>query len=196
MAVSHKSFLKKACYALYKAHWITELTGRETSCPAFDSNRTSVMNALRDYYNEMLMENNGHCDRSFHDWLEEQGFSGTLYVCYSEFCANEFQDREFMHELLGRGSPLANLYDTVINRGETPIPIAAGETFYIEGDASDFWLNDYTGRVSTEVTVVRTPEPHQRKVLVNIDTIDGDRNVLTLISRSALQRSQREKAAK
>ena len=34
------------------------------------------------------------------DLLEETGFNGEIYACYSEFLNNEFQDKEYIRRLL------------------------------------------------------------------------------------------------
>ena len=63
------------------------------------------LNAARDYqiYKMEELENNNDDDiMSFEDWIFEQGYEGgILYVSFDEFIDNEFNDKEYMRELLG-----------------------------------------------------------------------------------------------
>ena len=84
-------FILEAAYELYKQDWI-------------DSHTTSQMRlkALRGYYQyvDECLENT-ELYESFEDWIFEQGYEGgILYVSFDEFLDNEFQDKEYMKELL------------------------------------------------------------------------------------------------
>lgn len=59
-----------------------------------------------------------------------------------------------------------------------------GQTCYISDDSAALWLHDYNVRVNSPVTILRTPNSHDKKVLVCIDEIDGDRNVNTYVRKS------------
>lgn len=65
-------------------------------------------------------------------------------------------------------------------------PLAGGTRIFLSGDSAMLWIKDYNVRVSSAATVVREPLPFDKKVLVTIDEIDGDRNVTTLVRRSTL----------
>ena len=62
-----------------------------------------------------------------------------------------------------------------------------GQQCYISDDSASLWLHDYNVRVISPVTVLETPNKHDKKVLVCIDEIDGDRNVIACIRRSRLR---------
>ena len=59
-----------------------------------------------------------------------------------------------------------------------------GERVRLSGDAAELWIADYNVRVDSYATVMETPAPRAKKVLVTIDSIDGDSNVTTYVRRS------------
>lgn len=61
-----------------------------------------------------------------------------------------------------------------------------GNRVMISGDADELWIEDYNCRVSSLATVIKTPNINDKKVLLNIDEIDGDRNVCVAIRRSRI----------
>lgn len=84
-------FISEVAYELYKQNWI-------------DTHITPEMRlkALRKYYQyvDECLGNTEPYD-SFEDWIYEQGYEGgILYVSFDEFLDNEFQDKEYMKELL------------------------------------------------------------------------------------------------
>lgn len=64
--------------------------------------------------------------------------------------------------------------------------VKEGDIVRLSGDSADLWIQDYNVRVSSLARVERTPGPFDRKVLVTIDSIDGDKNVCTTVRRSKL----------
>lgn len=58
---------------------------------------------------------------------------------------------------------------------------------WVEGDSADLWIKDYNVRVSSMATVECTPAPRAKKVLVTINSIDGDSKVTTYVRKSALR---------
>ena len=53
---------------------------------------------------------------SFENWLKETGYrSGELYVNYEEFCDIEYQDKEYMRNLLGDEELLKLYYEDIAN---------------------------------------------------------------------------------
>lgn len=83
--------ISEIAYELYKQDWI-------------DSNVTQEdrLNTLRKYfkYRKECLENNDEVD-SFDEWLWESGYgNGSLYVCYEEFCDEEYRDRDYIRYLL------------------------------------------------------------------------------------------------
>lgn len=65
--------------------------------------------------------------------------------------------------------------------------IQSGSRAYLSGDSAEMWLKDYNCRVSSPVTVLETPAKCARKVLVCIDSIDGEGNVTAYVRRNKLQ---------
>lgn len=49
------------------------------------------------------------------------------------------------------------------------------------------WIQDYNVRVSACATVLKKPCRADKKVLVRLDEIDGDRNVTVYIKKQALK---------
>ena len=53
--------------------------------------------SIKDYYEGLIDDDAGY---TYNDYLEEFGYNGELYVCYEEFCDSEYQDVDYMHNLL------------------------------------------------------------------------------------------------
>lgn len=64
------------------------------------------------------------------------------------------------------------------------VKIHEGSRVRISGDSADLWISNYNVRVDSLATVVAKPGRHARKLLVIIDSIDGDSNVETFVRRS------------
>lgn len=60
----------------------------------------------------------------------------------------------------------------------------AGSRVRISGDSADLWIADYSVRVDSLATVIVEPSRYAKKLLVIIDSIDGDSNVETFVRRS------------
>lgn len=60
-----------------------------------------------------------------------------------------------------------------------------GTRVRLTGDSKDMWIEDYNVRVDSNATVLSEPLPHDKKVYVAIDSIDGDSNVCIYVRRSA-----------
>lgn len=63
-----------------------------------------------------------------------------------------------------------------------------GDRVHISGDSAELWISDYNVRVDSEGTVEEEPFPCAKKVLVTIDSIDGDNLVCTYVRRSRLRK--------
>ena len=59
-----------------------------------------------------------------------------------------------------------------------------GSKVWLSGDSANLWIKDYNVRVDSLATVEEEPRKYAKKVLVTIDTIDGDGNVLAFVRRS------------
>lgn len=62
-----------------------------------------------------------------------------------------------------------------------------GDRVFLSGDSSEFWLSDYNVRVCSPGTVAETPAAASKKVLVTIDSIDGESNVCAYVRKSKLK---------
>ena len=65
--------------------------------------------------------------------------------------------------------------------------IKEGMTVWLSGDSADLGIADYNVRVGSAAKVVQTPNKSDKKVLVIIDSIDGDSNVTAYVKRNALK---------
>lgn len=61
----------------------------------------------------------------------------------------------------------------------------SGTRVRLTGDSKDMWIEDYNVRVNSNATILSEPLPHDKKVYVAIDSIDGDSNVCIYVRRSA-----------
>jgi hypothetical protein len=62
-----------------------------------------------------------------------------------------------------------------------------GNRVYISGDSAELWIHDYDVRVSTEATVEETPKKNAKKVLLTLDSIDGENNVNVYVRKSKVR---------
>lgn len=92
--------IKRAAYELYKQAWIDSHTTPDTR-----------LNELRDYYLYCKeCEEDGDKPESHKGVLEESGYpGGMLYVCYEEFCGEEYLIPEYIEQLL-KNDELIALY--------------------------------------------------------------------------------------
>ncbi len=89
--------LQDEFYELYKEAWEYE------NVPYGEK-----LDVMREYHKAALYGETSA--ESFEDYLwENDGYHGSLYVCFEEFLDNEYQDREYMESLLRDGrSPKAD----------------------------------------------------------------------------------------
>jgi len=93
--------ITEVAYEFYKQDWLDSHTSPES--------RLSTMQCYYAELQECLEE--GWDVQSFEDWVWDVGYGeGSLYVCFDEFLDCEFQEEEYMQELLGRDSKLWELY--------------------------------------------------------------------------------------
>lgn len=59
-----------------------------------------------------------------------------------------------------------------------------GDRVWVAGDSAELWIEDYNVRVDTGATVEEEPTPSAKKVLLTLDSIDGDQNVCCLVRKS------------
>ena len=92
--------LKEVGYNLYVADWLREHISTER-----------LLQEIREYHLTVIEDCVEGYD--FNAFLEDVGFDGELYVCFDEFCDNEFEDSGYMHELFGN-SVFGKAYDRLI----------------------------------------------------------------------------------
>ena len=62
-----------------------------------------------------------------------------------------------------------------------------GTRVFVHGEAAYLWIQDYNGLVFTMGTVMRTPKPTDKKVLVILDMLGDKWDVVTTVRRTALK---------
>lgn len=92
--------ISKIAYELYKQDWVDEHTTRE--------GRLQSIREYHDYVQECAED--GFEADSYEDWLFEVGYHGALYVCYDEFCDEEYHDVGYVKSLLGGDEVLLKKY--------------------------------------------------------------------------------------
>lgn len=91
--------IREFAYALYKQEWLDDNT-----------NKDMRLDSLKNYYSyrkECVEE--GYSADSYNKWLEDVGFDTGCYVCFEEFCNNEYLDEEYIYSLLDN-SELIEIY--------------------------------------------------------------------------------------
>ncbi len=89
--------IKDLAYELYKTDWMSRISTERR------------LDALRDYF--LNVEGENRDGYTFEEWLNDMGYEGELYVCFSEFLQNEYLENEYMKELLADPS----LYEEYLN---------------------------------------------------------------------------------
>lgn len=79
--------IKNLLYDLYKENWMYE------NVPAAER-----LDVFREYTTIQLTEDQPY--KSFDEYISDNGYRGSLYVCKDEFLQNEYQDREYIQNLL------------------------------------------------------------------------------------------------
>ena len=57
----------------------------------------------------------------------------------------------------------------------------------VSGDSADLWIKDYNIRVSTYGTVLEKTEAKDKKILVRLDSIDGENDVVCYVRKSHIR---------
>lgn len=74
------------------------------------------------------------------------------------------------------------------NRNENNL--ITGDRVHISGDSDELWIKDYHVSVDTNATVMKTPNKHAKKILLTLDSIDGEENVCCLVRKSKVELSR------
>lgn len=77
--------ISELCYELYKINWMKRISPERQ------------MNALKDYYEGLVDAGDEY---TFDDYIEEFGYDSELYACYDEFIDYEYQDSDYIENLL------------------------------------------------------------------------------------------------
>lgn len=82
------------------------------------------------------------------------------------------------------------LLDAIVEQAENSRSfLIEGDRVLISGDSAALGIEDYNVRVDSYGTVVVTPTIGAAKVLVCIDSVDGDRNVSALVNAAKIKRT-------
>lgn len=94
--------ISKLCYELYKIDW------------KYDHHITPEVEKdnMKNYYNEFVLNGSEY---TYEDFLNEFGYDGDLYVCYEEFCDNEYNDKEYICSLLNNEKLIQMYYNDTKN---------------------------------------------------------------------------------
>jgi hypothetical protein len=86
-----KEQLQNALYELYKENWLY-----------FNMPAAEQLEVKREYIRDLL-SGDIRPDASFDEYIFENGYHGSCYVCFDEFLEAEYQDRKFIENLLFDG---------------------------------------------------------------------------------------------
>lgn len=62
-----------------------------------------------------------------------------------------------------------------------------GDKIWVSGGSDELWIEDYNCNVDTGGIVEETPEKKDKKVLVILDTIDGEGKVCCRVRKSKIK---------
>jgi len=83
--------LRRGAYELYKMDWVSRLP------------QETLMESCREYVRSIvssIQSGEPIHDSNYADYLFENGYNGSIYVCFDEFIDAEYRDLEYMTELL------------------------------------------------------------------------------------------------
>jgi len=100
--------ISEIAYELYKEDWIGKYT---TTYQRVKTKREYLE------YRKECIDNDFEID-AFEEWIWDNGYSGTLYVCYEEFCEMEYHDKEYMYSLLESEELIAMYHSDIENDNE------------------------------------------------------------------------------
>lgn len=82
-------------------------------------------------------------------------------------------------------------YVKEIEKEEQKEDLKVGDRVFLSGAADELWIEDYgLTRVESNATVLQTPNPKDKKVLLNIDYIDHESNVNALVKKDKIIRNK------
>ncbi len=94
--------IARLAYELYKIQWMKRIPAKVQ----MDAYKNWHEEEFEPQLSQVQNPYNGECDdyydgQTFEEWIEEHGYEGFgIYICYEEFCTNEFQNEEYIKELL------------------------------------------------------------------------------------------------
>lgn len=62
-----------------------------------------------------------------------------------------------------------------------------GDRVRVSGYSDELWIKDYRVRVDTNATVIEAPSKKAKKILLMLDSIDGEENVCCLVRKSKVE---------
>ena len=80
--------IRQLCYELYKLDWMRQIS------------TDTQMDVLKDYFEDNYEAGIIDEDYSIEDYIFENGYHGSLYVCFNEFLGAEYRNEAYMEELL------------------------------------------------------------------------------------------------
>ena len=92
--------LKEYCYKLYRFDWMRS--------HGYDIE--DIIKQLEIIYHDTWDDEDRNPENLYKEFEEEFGFSGSLWVCFDEFCNAEFLDADYVDYLLS--SQFLNHHDT------------------------------------------------------------------------------------
>ena len=91
-----KRTLRENIYELYKIDWMQRISAE------------SQKDVVRQYMVDVIEY--GDDSGTLEDFIFERGYNeGSIYVCFDEFLGAEYQDKEYIKELIGEDNP--EIYD-------------------------------------------------------------------------------------
>ncbi len=114
------SNIRDLCYELYKIDWMQRISAR-----------AQMEECIRCYQENQVDE-----FFSLSEWIFEQGYGGSLYVCYDEFLHAEYLDKEYIFYLIGDAEDVKEAYladlesikEPILEGLKTPLEACVKET--------------------------------------------------------------------
>lgn len=90
--------IRKLSYETYKQKWV-------------EDNTTAEMRIKTTYDYSIEKQQSYSGEYSFEDYIFDYGYDGSCYVCYDEFIDNEYQDKDYMTEVLTEAGCNDDVYE-------------------------------------------------------------------------------------
>lgn len=107
MTAKQANEFKHCLYELYKQDWIKSHVHERTQKETLKRYRNTAKQIIEDDIDTKIP--------TFDEYVEYNGYCNSIYACYDEFIDYEYNDGDYIAELLGNDPTMIKLYEESLN---------------------------------------------------------------------------------